>query len=116
MHLISAFFTEDNEFDYFDDGDHGLGRHVFEILQQKGLKGVIIFLARDYGGTHLGKDRFTIINRVVHQALGKFNAAIQRDPKIKRPSRLQFYASAPPGLKFNNNLTYLLPLIYHQMA
>ena len=81
-HLISAYITLNDEFDYEDDGDHGLGRHVFEIIQKKGIDGVIVFLSRDFGGIHLGKDRFSIINRVVGQALGRYNAALQRNPNI----------------------------------
>jgi hypothetical protein len=87
-HLISAYHTQDNHFDYYDDGDHGLGRHVFELLNQKGVKGAIVFLSRDFGGIHLGKDRFSIINRVVNQALSIFNAAITRNPKLMKPERL----------------------------
>ena len=95
-HLISAYYTLNEEFDYEDDGDHGLGRHVFEILQEKGLKGVIVFLSRDFGGIHLGKDRFTIINKVVAQSLGRYNAVLQRNPDIQHPARLHVFTTAPP--------------------
>jgi hypothetical protein len=88
-HLISAYLTQDDFYDYFDDGDHGLGRHVFELMNQKGLKGAIIFLSRDFGGIHLGKDRFTLINKVVKQAMSKYNAAVTRNPKLLKPERLQ---------------------------
>jgi hypothetical protein len=94
-HLISAYYTMNDEFDYLDDGDHGLGHHVFEIMQAKGIRGVIIFLSRDFGGIHLGKDRFLMINKVVAQALGKYNAAVQRNPNIQQPARLQIYATFP---------------------
>jgi hypothetical protein len=98
-HLISAYITLNDEFDYEDDGDHGLGRHVFEIIQKKGIDGVIVFLSRDFGGIHLGKDRFSIINRVVGQALGRYNAALQRNPNIQHPDRLHVHSSAPPSNK-----------------
>ena len=94
-HLISAYYTQDEEYDYHDDGDHGLGRHVFDLMIEKGLKGVIIFLSRDFGGIHLGSDRFTIINRVVKQAMAKFNAAATRNPLIRNPDRLQFQKGDP---------------------
>jgi hypothetical protein len=93
-HLITAYYTTDQEYDYFDDGDHGLGRHIFELIIHKQLEGVMIFLSRDYGGVHLGRDRFTIINTVVNQALAKFNAAKLRNPTLMKPNRLHFNASA----------------------
>jgi hypothetical protein len=57
-------------------------------MDQKGLKGAIIFLAREFGGVHLGKDRFAIINQVVQQAMSKLNAAVTRNPKLLKPERL----------------------------
>jgi hypothetical protein len=93
-HLISAYISMEEDFDYFDDGDHGLGRHIFDIIHSRQIEGVIVFLARDYGGVHLGKDRYTIINRVVAQALGRLNAAIQRNPKIQHPSRMEIHSKA----------------------
>jgi hypothetical protein len=57
---------------------------------------VIVFLARDFGGVRLGKDRYTIINKVVAQALGRYNAALQRNPAIQHPARLHVFTSAPP--------------------
>jgi hypothetical protein len=62
---------------------------VYEIMDKKGLKGAIIFLAREFGGVHLGKDRFVIINQVVQQAMSKMNAAVTRNPKLLKPERLQ---------------------------
>lgn len=66
-----------------------MGRHVFELLNEKGLQGAIIFLSRDFGGIHLGRDRFTLINKVVKQAMAKYNAAMKRNPKLLKPERLQ---------------------------
>jgi hypothetical protein len=89
-HLISAYLTNNDEYDYFDDGDHGLGRHVFDLMQEKNIQGVIVFLSRDFGGFHLGNDRFSIINKVVNQALSRFNAAMHRNPTLQKPDRLHF--------------------------
>jgi hypothetical protein len=93
-HLMSAFHTENDEFDYFDDGDHGLGRFTFDLIHFKGIKGVIIFLSRDFGGVHLGNERFTIINKVVQQALSRYNAAMCRNPTLLKPERLHFNLGA----------------------
>jgi hypothetical protein len=51
---------------------------------------VIVFLSRDFGGIHLGNERFTIINKVVQQALSRYNAAMQRNHSLLKPDRLQF--------------------------
>jgi putative IMPACT (imprinted ancient) family translation regulator len=91
-HIVSAYLIGGNVFDYHDDRDWGLGRYVYELIEEQKFDNVIVFLARDYGGTHLGKARFDIINTTVTQALSKFNAAIKRDPSILQPGNLHVNA------------------------
>ena len=100
-HLITAYISKQGDFDYIDDGDHGLGRFTFGILEEKELDGIMIFLSRDYGGIHLGKRRYTIINTIVKQAIGKLIAAIEMDPNIATPSNLHATNLMPSNPQMN---------------
>ena len=55
--------------DYDDDGETQAGarlKHLLEILE---LENVLVVVSRWYGGTHLGPDRFKLINQAARDAL-----------------------------------------------
>jgi hypothetical protein len=104
-HLIAAYMeAQGMDFEYFDDGDFGLGRFIFDILYEVKAAGVMIFVSRDYGGKHLGARRFEIIRNVVDQALGKLSAAITRNPLLADPNQLHVTAD-PQGYETDENST-----------
>ena len=86
-HLIAAYYDISGEFEYYDDGDFGLGRFIFDIICDAQSKGLMVFVARDYGGQHLGPMRFEIVQTVVDEAMNKLGAAIQRNPMIANPTK-----------------------------
>ena len=94
-HLIAAYKDMSNEFEYYDDGDHGLGRFVFDIIHEAKTQGIMVFLSREYGGRHLGALRFEIVQRVVDQAMDKMAAAISRNPQLANPANLQMPSQHP---------------------
>jgi hypothetical protein len=94
-HLIAAYHDTSGEFEYYDDGDHGIGRFIFDIIYEAQVRGVMVFVARDYGGQHLGPLRFEIVQTVVDQAMSKLAAAIQRNPLIADPANLQMMPFSP---------------------
>ena len=96
-HLIAAYHDKSGEFEYYDDGDFGLGRFIFDLIYDAQARGVMVFVARDYGGQHLGPMRFEIIQTVVDQAMSKLGAAIQRNPLIADPANLQMMPLPPPS-------------------
>ena len=57
-HLISAYKTSDNYIGLQDDGDFGMGRHLYNTIKDKGITNSIIFLAKDFGSVHMGQRRF----------------------------------------------------------
>jgi len=55
--------------DYDDDGETQAGarlKHLLDILE---LENVLVVVSRWYGGTHLGPDRFKLINQAARDAL-----------------------------------------------
>ena len=64
-HLISAYWLEcDDSFGYYDDSDHGMGKHLLSVMQHAEMSNCICFLTRDYGGIHLGYRRFEIVTEL----------------------------------------------------
>ena len=66
-HLISAYRTSENVQGWQDDGDHGMGRQLYNSMKDKGLNNTILFLARDFGGIHMGQRRFQVIGEMVKE-------------------------------------------------
>ena len=91
----------------------GIRQTRIRNLAGKKITGVIVFLSREFGRIQLGKDRFTIINRVVAQALSKYNAALQRNPKLAQPARLYINPSAQqdPNTSQQDEYHLLPPII-----
>ena len=44
-----------------DDGEYGGSYKILEHLKDSELSGIIVFVARKYGGMNIGKKRFTHI-------------------------------------------------------
>jgi hypothetical protein len=66
-HLISAYRTASDEHGWQDDGDHGMGRHLYNAMKDKGIINSIIFLARDFGGIHMGMRRFHLVTEMMSE-------------------------------------------------
>ena len=68
-HLISAYSLHTGEIGWQDDGDHGLGKFLLKTMESNGLQDAIVFMTRHYGGVHIGKRRYEIIQQLVRQVL-----------------------------------------------
>ncbi|KAJ2558833.1 hypothetical protein EV175_000614, partial [Coemansia sp. RSA 1933] len=72
-HNISAYricldngsISQDND----DDGESAAGKRLGHLLQLLEVENVMVVVTRWYGGTHLGPDRFKLINSAARQAL-----------------------------------------------
>ncbi|KAI9830032.1 MAG: hypothetical protein M1819_005862 [Sarea resinae] len=51
-----------------DDGETAAGGRLLHLMQLMDIWGVMVVVSRWYGGTHLGPDRFRIINSVARDA------------------------------------------------
>ena len=52
-----------------DDGDFGMGRKAPDAIQNLQMKYVVVFVVRQFGGTHLGPKRFQIVEKLVEESL-----------------------------------------------
>jgi len=58
-----------NDDDFNDDGETGAGKNLANILRLRGAENVFVAVTRWFGGTHLGPQRFKVINSCASQAL-----------------------------------------------
>ena len=54
---------------YEDDGKHGGGRRILDILQRKNIVNQVVCVTRWYGGKYLGPSRFDHIEEAANSVL-----------------------------------------------
>lgn len=67
-HIIMAFTAADQS-GYQNDGEHGAGIKLHAKLMAENFQNVSVFVARNFGGVHMGPARFDCIHIVADQAL-----------------------------------------------
>ena len=75
-HNMTAWRMRDDETgvvyrDCDDDGETAAGSRLLHLLELMDVWNVMVVVTRWYGGTHLGPDRFRIINSVARDAIVK---------------------------------------------
>ncbi|KAJ2355135.1 hypothetical protein GGF43_002870 [Coemansia sp. RSA 2618] len=65
IRLASGSLSQDND----DDGETAAGKRLAHLLQLLAAENVVVVVTRWYGGTHLGPDRFKLINNAARLAL-----------------------------------------------
>jgi hypothetical protein len=66
-HLISAYRIDDGAMGWRDDGDHAMRRTLHSIMKDGKITNSIYFLARNFGGVHIGKKRFDIMTKLANE-------------------------------------------------
>jgi putative IMPACT (imprinted ancient) family translation regulator len=66
-HLISAHRLNNGKVGWRDDGDHAMGRKLYTTMKRKKMSNMVLFLARNFGGHHLGNRRFEIVESLVEE-------------------------------------------------
>ena len=61
-----------------DDGDYGVGRSILKALKAKDFMNTGIFIVRYFGGVHLGKRRFDIVDFLTDRALSAMVTKIEQ--------------------------------------
>ena len=69
-HVIAAYKLRSHS-GYQDDEEHTAGHKLVKEIERKKMINVAVFVVRDYGGTHLGHKRFSIICEAAEQALSR---------------------------------------------
>lgn len=85
-HIICAFKLPGTEVTrtqgFLDDGEHGAGRTLLNILNKHKIVNKAIFVTRHYGGKHIGATRFQLIEKV---ALAALKEIVQLEKAAKQP-------------------------------
>ena len=87
-HIMCAYSVRVNGGDvsgYVDDGEHGGGTKLRSATENKSLTNVSIFVARVYGGVHLGEKRFRCIAQVAKQAIDTYVKKIHKTQEHTQP-------------------------------
>ncbi|KAJ2455014.1 hypothetical protein EV183_001118 [Coemansia sp. RSA 2336] len=65
IRLENGSLSQDND----DDGETAAGKRLAHLLQLLNVENIMVVVTRWYGGTHLGPDRFKLINNAARLAL-----------------------------------------------
>ena len=75
-HIIYAYRTKEGP-DVVsacsDDGEHGAGNRLVQLLEEEQATDIIVICTRWFGGTHIGPKRFECIKNCSKEALQKIN-------------------------------------------
>lgn len=69
-HIIAAYSCE-RQTGFQDDSEFGSGYRVLQVLEQTGVGDIAVFITRDYGGEHLGPQRFQTMRDLADKVLQK---------------------------------------------
>lgn len=72
--------------DHDEDGEHGAGMKLAQLLVSMKAIDVVVVVTRWYGGVHLGPDRFRIINNAARALLSEAGFGVTDTKKTKKKS------------------------------
>ena len=70
-----------------DDKEFGAARKILSVLKERELAEMAVFVVREYGGRHLGKRRFEVIEQVAEKAVQAWFRTTAK--KLQRVQRSQ---------------------------
>lgn len=56
-----------------DDKEHGAGHRVLKAIREMGEHNIAVFVARRFGGEHIGASRFDVISKLASKAILQLN-------------------------------------------
>ena len=62
--------------DFADDFDIGLGRTILNVLKQRGVYNIAVFVVRHFDGEHIGPARFEIVKEMTESILATIPGAL----------------------------------------
>ena len=113
-HIVCAYVLKDvsphyNAADCHDDGEHGAGRILLELLESNGLTDVMIFVARRYGGVKMSGERFKCYLEVAKEALDPDNTFIKLVTRNTAPKQQVFQSTVEQDTERDDISTYPHP-------
>ena len=85
-----------------DDGEHGAGRAILNVLKAKSIVNVAVYVVRYYGGTRLGKRRFQILETLAVSGIVMYQAKARN-----RSNRMERALSQESLASLNTNVSEL---------
>lgn len=80
-HAMMAYKLSDEDEGYQDDGEHASGMKIQTSILERRCSSIALFVVRNFGGIHIGPQRFDCILEVANQAM---EALIREHPEIVR--------------------------------
>ena len=68
--------TVQDVFELEENAEYGAGKKMLQILLDKGLSNIAVFVSRKYGGMHLGPRRFMYIQKVTNEAIDNLQQSL----------------------------------------
>ena len=97
-HLISAYRFENGNHSWEDDGDFGLGRYLYKLLDESDVKNRIVFLSRDFGGTHMGQRRFDIVKELFREVMINVSKELGKTRRTPDSNGIAASAATTPNI------------------
>ena len=69
-HIVLAYAVKTYT-GYHDNGEHGAGKRMLQLLLNRCQNNTVVFVMRRFGGIHLGQRRFMYMEKVAKDALNK---------------------------------------------
>lgn len=88
-HIPMAFATkheEESTSGLVDDKEHGAGHKILRAIREAKEQNIAIFVARRFGGEHIGPARFDIISKLATKAIAQLNSLLPSTPRPQQVS------------------------------
>lgn len=67
---------------FIDNGEHGAGRLLLNLLQKNKIQNKVVFVTRHYGGQHIGPKRFQLIEKAASAAI---SILLKKESDARKP-------------------------------
>lgn len=93
-HIAVGYVTQHEDEQYsglVDDREYGSSHKILKAIREESEEGIAVFVARKFGGVHMGPNRFTLISRLATKAIHHMRQVLQpdtpeRNTRSKSPS------------------------------
>ena len=88
--------------DFHDDGEAGSGRVLLQMLEERGLTDICVFVVRKYGGVKIGADRFKLYKEVVREVIDPNDMLFHKRQELMAAKRQDDIDVTDDNLKMSN--------------
>ena len=88
--------------DYSDDGEHGGGRAILNIIKEAKIWNFAVFVVRHKFGSNLGKRRFELISEVAKMAISSYPGSLEYGKSFTNQKLFKALNQQPPKTPVNS--------------